>query len=113
MSRYYTASGSQGKYISIWKRTIPAISKLLSEDKLKGSIELDSEDFTFAGNRKSYSFNLEFSNGSVSNNIDGSAVARDLATVLTRNGKIERLLMEGKFKFNMDKNFTLWISKPD
>ena len=72
---------------------------------------LNFEDFALVGNRKSYSFNLEFDDGIVSNNISGSAVARDLAGVLTKSSFIKPVLNNGYFKFQMDKNFNLWISK--
>ncbi len=59
----------------------------------------------------SYSFNLEFINGIVSNNIDGSAVARDLAKVLENSLEIKKILNLGHFKIRMDKDFCLWIEK--
>ena len=55
--------------------------------------------------------NLEFDDGIVSNNISGSAVARDLAGVLARSSIIKSVLNNGYFKFKMDQNFNLWISK--
>jgi len=62
------------------------------------------------GNRQSYSFNLEFDDGVVSNNISGSAMARDLAAVLSNSSSIKSILKTGYFKFQMDNNFTLWVS---
>ena len=111
MTNYYPAPGSQGKYSNIWRNTLPAISEILDSSESLGSIALNSKDFELAGNRKSYSFNLEFDNGIVSNNISGSAVARDLAAELTSSSFIKSVLNNGYFKIRMDKNFTLWISK--
>lgn len=110
MSSFTPAAGSKGKYTNIWQNTIPEISDLLDSENPNGSIELNSKDFTSVGNRKSYSFNLEFDNGSVSNNIGGSAVARNLAAVISRSS-VMPVLKNGHYKFNMDKNFTLWVSK--
>ena len=111
MTNYYPAPGSQGKYSNIWRNTLPAISEILDSSESLGSIELNSKDFELAGNRKSYSFNLEFDNGIVSNNISGSAVARDLAAELTSSSFIKSVLNNGYFKIRMDKNFTLWVSR--
>jgi len=110
MTSFTPASGSQSKYTNIWQNTIPAILNLLNSEKPNGSIELNSSDFSSVGNRKSYSFNLEFDNGSVSNNIGGSAVARDLAAVISRSS-VMTVLENGYYKFNMNKNFTLQVSK--
>ena len=111
MTTYYPAPGSQGKYSNIWQNTLSEISKILGNSESSGSIELSSKDFALAGDRKDYSFNLEFDDGIVSNNISGSAVARDLAAELTSSSFTKSVLNNGYFKFRMDKNFTLWISK--
>lgn len=111
MSNYYPSAGSHGKYTNIWLNTIPTILEILEEGETIGSIELNSFEFSKVGNRKNYSFNLEFNEGSVNNNISGSAVARDLAAVLSKSSSIKSILTTGYFKFRMDKNYTLWISK--
>ena len=80
-------------------------------DTNQGSIVLNAKDFALVGNRKSYSFNLEYDDGVVSNNISGSAVARDLAAELSNSSSVKYILKTGYFKFRMDNNFTLWISK--
>lgn len=110
MSDYYPPAGSQSKYTNIWQNTIPAILEILEEGETIGSIEINSFEFSKVGNRKNYSFNLEFNEGSVNNNISGSAVARDLAAVLLNSSSTKSILKTGYYKFRMDKNFTLWIS---
>ena len=107
----YPTAGSQGKYSNIWRNALPTISEILGSSESSGSIALNFEDFALVGNRKSYSFNLEFDDGIVSNNISGSAVARDLAAVLSTSSSVKSILKTGCFKFQMDKNFTLSISK--
>ncbi len=111
MTNYYPAPGSQGKYSNIWRNTLPAISEILDSSESLESIALSSKDFALAGNRKSYSFNLEIDNGIVSNNISGSAVARDLAAELSNSSSMKSILKTGYFKFRMDNNFTLWVSR--
>ena len=107
----YPTVGSQGKYSNIWRNALPTISEILGSSAPSGSITLNFEDFALVGNRQSYSFNLEFCDGTVSNNISGSAVARDLAAVLRSSSKIKSAIQDGVFKFRMDKNFTLWVSR--
>ena len=111
MTTYYPAPGSQGKYSNIWRNSLSEISEILGSSGSSGSIELSSKDFALAGDRKDYSFNLEFDDGIVSNNISGSAVARDLAAELSNSSSVKSILKTGYFKFRMDNNFTLWISK--
>lgn len=111
MTSYYPPAGSQGKYSNIWRNQLLTISEILGSSESTGSITLTANDFALVGNRKSYSFNLEFDDGIVSNNISGSAVARDLAEVLSSSSSVKSILKTGYFKFQMDKNFTLLISK--
>jgi len=111
MATYHTAAGSKGKYLNIWRNQLLIIAEILGSSETVGSIVLNAQDFALVGNRKSYSFNLEFDDGIVSNNISGSAVARDLAEVLSTSTSVKSILKTGYFKFSMDKNFTLSISK--
>lgn len=100
---------SSGKYSDLWAKQRSSIHDKLSNATTTQSIQLNSEDFNKVGNRNNYSFNLEFLNGTVSNNIGGSAVARDLAQVLENSKEIKEILKTGHFKINMDKQFCLWM----
>ena len=100
-----------GKYTDLWIKQKIAIHDKLKNATTKQSIQLNSEDFDKVGNRSNYSFNLEFLNGVVSNNIGGSAVARDLAQVLKSSKEINDILKAGHFKINMDRQFCLWIER--
>jgi hypothetical protein len=102
---------SSGKYTDLWTKQRTSIQNKLNNATTKQSIQLNSEDFNKVGNRSNYSFNLEFLNGTVSNNIGGSAVARDLAQVLENSKEIKEILKTGHFKINMDRQFCLWIEK--
>ena len=75
--------------------------KAIISGNCRNTIQLDKELFQQAGKRKDYSFKLEYTNGIVSNNISGSAVARDLDNVITKNkvevkNKIFRLTQDFK-----------------
>ena len=107
----YPTVGSQGKYSNIWRNELTTISEVLSSSASSGSITLNFEDFALVGNRQSYSFNLEFDDGVVSNSIGGSAVARDLAAELSNSSSMKSILKTGYFKFRMDNNFILWVSR--
>ncbi len=94
-------------YVDLWNQHKPKILSALANASTKQTIELKEEDFQNVGNRKKYSFNLEFKDGFVSNNIGGSAVARDLARVLENTS----ILSTGHYKLNMGIHFILSIQK--
>lgn len=102
---------STGKYIELWKKQTTFIIEQLNNRANKKSIQLNSDDFNKVGNRITYSFNIEFVNGIVSNNTSGSAVARDLVEVLANSKEIKEILKTGHYKINMDKRFCLWIER--
>lgn len=102
---------SFGKYIDLWTKKRSAILEMIANAEEIQSMQLSNEEFKLVGKRADYSFNLEILNGSVSNNIDGSAVARDLAKVLERSNEVNSQLNKGHYKFRMDRNFCLWVSK--
>lgn len=100
-----------GLYIDMWVKQKESIKIRLADSSVKQFIQLNSVDFESAGNRKRYSFNLQYENGKVANNIGGSAVARDLNKVLTSDNDIKILLKVGRYKINLNKAFCLWIQK--
>lgn len=102
---------SAGKYIKLWRNYLPRIEQELSDISTQKVIQLDSNDFDKVGNRRSYSFNLEYESGIVSNNICGSAVARDLVSVIAESDSIKKLIETGHIKINMDKGFSLHLKK--
>ena len=113
MNKYYPAPGSKGKYLGLWKSNIPKIIRIIENNSLSQCIKLSRDEFIKVGERKSYSFNLEFLYGNVVNNISGSAVARDLASELTRNIIIKTALETGHYKFKMGNDFIFWISQAE
>lgn len=99
-------SGPVHKYESIWRSVIPHILKAIKTNESL-FLQINKDSFEKVGNRKSYSFNLEFTNGSVSNNIRGSAVARDLARCLDYSKDFKVESKSKHLKFKMGKDFIL------
>ena len=102
---------SSGKYVDLWIQHRTSITNCLKNASTPQLLLLKSDDFSSTGNRKSYSFNLEFKNGIVSNNIGGSAVARDLAYVLEKSTDVKVIIKSGHYKINMNNSFQLKITK--
>ena len=100
------------KYLTTWKRYIPVIrlhlKKSLTEEQ---SFKLNITDFESAGDRgkSGYTFNLTLENGKVTNNISGSAVARDLFEALKGDDTIKAFLQERAVKISVGKSFLLSI----
>lgn len=102
------STNSIHKYEDIWNQIMPLILQSIRDSKPL-TIQLTKEIFDKAGNRKSYSFNLQFRNGRVSNNIGGSAVARDLARVLENNNQFKNFSIKKDIQLRMGNEFTLEI----
>ena len=100
------------KYLQTWKKYIPVIrlylKKSLTEDQ---QFKLNITDFESAGDRgkSGYTFNLQMENGKVTNNISGSAVARDLFELLKADDIIKAFLQEKSVKISVGKSFMLTI----
>jgi hypothetical protein len=100
------------KYITTWRKYIPVIrlhlKKSLSEEQ---SFKLNITDFESAGDRgkSGYTFNLTMENGKVTNNISGSAVARDLYEALKEDEIIKGILQDKAVKISVGKTFVLSI----
>jgi hypothetical protein len=100
------------KYLQTWKKYIPVIrlylKKSLTEDQ---QFKLNITDFESAGDRgkSGYTFNLQMENGKVTNNISGSAVARDLFELLKADEVIKAFLQDKSVKISVGKSFMLTI----
>jgi len=97
------------KYEDIWRMSLHQITEIL-KGQTDGEFEFKKEYFDQVGNRQSYSFNIEFQNGRVANNIGGSAVARDLARIMDNHPDAKELLKDKHVKIRMDKFFTVYIT---
>jgi len=105
-------NGNKSKYIELWERYLPSIIQTLQScDNNMRHLLLNAYEFKLIGNMKSYSFNLEFVDGKVSNNIKGSAMAKDLAAVIENSKTASNIITAGHYKLRMDNKFCLWICK--
>ncbi len=100
------------KYLTTWKRYIPVIrlhlKRSLTEEQ---QFKLNITDFESAGDRgkSGYTFNIALENGKVTNNISGSAVARDLYEALKADEAIKAMLQNKSIKISVGKSFMLTI----
>lgn len=100
------------KYLATWKRYIPVIrlhlKRSLTEDQ---QFKLNITDFESAGDRgkSAYTFNIALENGKPTNNISGSAVARDLYEAMKEDEAIKSFLQNRSVKISVGKAFILSI----
>ncbi|GGH20158.1 hypothetical protein [Mucilaginibacter phyllosphaerae] len=100
------------KYLTTWRKYIPVIrlhlKRSLNEDQ---SFKLNITDFESAGDRgkSGYTFSLAMENGKVTNNISGSAVARDLFEALKNDEAIKDFIQDKNIKISVGKSFLLTI----
>jgi hypothetical protein len=101
-----------GKYLPFWGKFISVI-KILLKRSIAGDqvFEMSKGEFEAIGNREKsgYSFNLEIINGRVSNDLGGSAIARDLFQVLSDNEDVKKWLKGKSVKINMGNKFSLTL----
>lgn len=99
-------------YIPLWQKYRPVIIvKLRDALNEYQEYQLSKHEFESIGDRthSGYAFNLEIKNGKVINNIEGTAVARDLYEVLKSSEKAKELMKNNYFKINLSKDFLLTI----
>ena len=99
-------------YILLWQKYRPVIiSKMKAAMVTSQEYKLTKHEFEAIGDRTNsgYGFNLEIKNGIVQNNIEGTAVARDLYEVLKSSETAKTLMVNNHFKINLTKDFTLVI----
>jgi hypothetical protein len=102
----------KNKYVELWGKLLPDIIAMLKKaDHEPQFKQLSDKIFTKAGSRydTGYSFDLEFQGATVANNIDNSAVARDLKSVLLEDTEAKKILQAGNYKIDM--NYYLTIQK--
>lgn len=73
--------------------------------------KLNITDFEAAGSKgkSGYTFNINIENGKVTNNISGSAVARDLYELLKADEAVKAILKDKTVKISVGKSFVLSI----
>lgn len=99
-------------YIHLWQKYRPVIIRMMKLATAKPQIyQLSNHEFEAIGDRISsgYSFNLEINSGILANNIEGTAVARDLFEVL-KSSKTANSIMQGNYiKINLTNDFKLKV----
>lgn len=86
-------------YVNLWLKYQPVIL-----NKMKHEFESIGDR-----NRSGYSFNMEIRDGIVSNNIGGTAVARDLYEVLKNSDTAKSITQNNYIKITLSKEFVLAI----
>jgi hypothetical protein len=100
------------KYLQTWKKYLPVIRLHLKRSFTEEqSFKLNITDFESAGDRgkSGYTFSLQMENGKVTNNISGSAVARDLFEAFKSDDTIKAMLLDKSIKISVGKSFVLSI----
>ena len=100
------------KYLQAWKKYVPVIRLYLKRSMTEDQqFKLNITDFESAGDRgkSGYTFNLQMENGKPTNNISGSAVARDLYELLKADELIKAFLQDKSVKISVGKSFMLTI----
>ncbi len=96
-------------YEGIWRLVLPTIKESLIKGIESNSIPLSKAQFDAAGNRQSYSFNIQYENGRAVNSLKGSAVARDLDRLIMSNLEIKQLMKSKNIKLKMGTDFVFNI----
>ena len=99
-------------YLPLWQKYKPAI--LINMRKAIESVQyyqLTKHEFEVFGDRglSGFCFNLEIKNGKINNNIEGSAVARDLFEVLNSSRTAKELMLKNSFKISLTSDFKLIV----
>ena len=97
---------NSGLYIQLWRNILPEIYYAI--DNNIGEIKLRKSDFTACGNRKKYSFRLDITNGIIPIK-EGSAVARDLRTVLEAALLFKAFVKDNNITIKLTSDFVLKI----
>lgn len=101
-----------GKYKNMWKKYLPIIKILMKKAVLKPQrFKIQRTELKSLGDREKagYSFRLEVIKGKVTNNISGTAVARDLRDVLFSDASVYEIFKQNDFLFRLDSDFVLLI----
>ncbi len=97
---------SEGKFLTLWMKYLPAIRILIKRSVNEGQqISLGKMELQSVDNRKNanFSFNLEISKGKVENNIGVAPIGKDLFSVLSNDLVIRN--------FMGDKNIIIQMSR--
>ena len=96
------------QYTDLWEKYRPAIVNLIKSGG--GAYQLSSLEFRQRGNRDSYSFKLTVEDGVIPE-LEGSAVARDLKTVLDGSRSFRKYAAGKRVTIRLSPAFTLEITE--
>jgi hypothetical protein len=99
-------------YLPVWKKYKPAILNMMKESTNEiTEYQLSRHEFESIGDRPKagFSFKLVIKNGKFINNIDGTAVARDLFIVLNESKTARSLFNLYCYQINLTNDFKLLI----
>jgi len=104
----------KGLYSALWNRHLKEIYEALNNSITQNKeclLPMNSREFTIAGDRPvaGYRFRLEIVNGKVTNNISGSAVARDLFVTLSQDISQKEWLAGREIMIRLDGKFILHL----
>ena len=103
---------TEGKFLSLWTKYLPAIRILLkrsinNEQQISlGKMELKSVDSRKNAN---YSFSLEVTNGKMQNKIPAEAIGKDLFTILSGDSGVSDFMSNKNITMSMGSSSLLKI----
>ena len=95
------------QYTDLWEYYRPVITKLVKEGG--GHFQLNKELFVQRGNRNNYSFSMTVIDGAIPE-LGGSAVARDLKSVLDRSASFMKYAAGKTIGIRLTASFSLEVS---
>ena len=96
----------RGIYVDLWEKYLPVITTLIDDGG--GVCQLSSEEFKERGNRKSYSFTLNISNGIIPRDAS-KAMSRDLKAVLDASPTFKYKASGKEITIRLDSAFKLIV----
>lgn len=97
---------SPSKYYALWNSYASTILKTIGNGG--GIIKMKADDFTSAGDRKSYTFSLTIVNGNIPVD-NGKAQSRDLRKVLMNNPKFQQVASGKTIYLHLTTSFELEV----
>jgi hypothetical protein len=101
-------------YIPLWIKYRPAILQMMvASSEAPQQYKLYAHEFKSLNPKEKgvYSFTLEIAKGKATNKIKTSLVAIDLLNLLQSSRKAMELMAETEFKFVLDKQFMLHVTR--
>ena len=110
------AEANYGKYVFVWEKYRPALLSMMSAAKSEvQNYKLSKHEFQDLNSNRTtgYSFTLEISDNRVINAPKQNLMSKDLLYVLQHNSKAKELMTLCSYKFKMDKDFNLQITREE